>query len=195
MSATNRGAKRKKNDTYATPVETIEILLPYIAFGKVKTILEPCIGKQDRIRKTVNKYIKKRGLKPRQWRWAEIERGRDYLEMDFPRSDLCITNPPFSLAQGFIEKALGDARTVAYLLRLNYLGSKKRKDFWNSNPPDYLFPLSSRPKFVKNKDGVLGSDATEYAWFVWDTSNLIRADEIHPNWTWAWDHLTHIQVL
>lgn len=128
--------------------------------------------------------------------WCELSDGVDYLKTKMPFVDLVLTNPPFSLAKEFIEKALSESDTVCMLQRVNFLGSQSRKEFWNRNPPTHLFVLANRPKFIakcskcKNPEnyqiGALEvcplcggkvrpqSDATEYAWFVWDKKNVFK---------------------
>ena len=76
--------------------------------------------------------------------------------------DLILTNPPFSIAKEFIEHSMMCSTTVIMLLRINFLGSQARHDFWNQFPPDGLIILSKRPSFTGK-----GTDATDYAWFVW----------------------------
>lgn len=72
-------------------------------------------------------------------------------------------NPPFYAAQTHIYRALEVAEFGVYsLLRLNFLGSQKRKNFFENNEPDVLC-LSERPSF----DGK-GTDRTEYSWFHWN---------------------------
>ncbi|MEO6575502.1 MAG: hypothetical protein ABIP89_16760, partial [Polyangiaceae bacterium] len=77
---------------------------------------------------------------------------------------LVISNPPFSLAQAFVQKSLDLAKptraTVAVLLRLAFLESKKRAKFHADNPSD-VFVLTERPSFTG--DGK--SDSCAYAWF------------------------------
>ena len=73
-----------------------------------------------------------------------------------------ISNPPFSLAQEFIEHSLAFAPWVIHLLRLNYLGSEKRNAFFRENMPD-VYVVPDRISFTG--DGK--SDSIEYAWFVW----------------------------
>jgi len=131
--------------------------------------------------------------------YFELSEGLDYLKSEACKVDLILTNPPFSLAQEFIEKAISESDTVCMLQRVNYLGSKARKEFWNRNPPTHMFVLSSRPKFIakcskcKNPksyqvgtiekcplcDGKVRpqSDATEYAWFVWDKKNVFKKEK------------------
>lgn len=60
----------------------------------------------------------------------------------------CIaTNPPFRLGVQFCKKALGIVPEVFMLLRVNFLASADRLEFWKANPPTALFTLSSRPSF------------------------------------------------
>jgi len=151
MSATNRGAVRNKNDFYPTPQEPIEKILNEIDFSDVSHFFEPCRGGG-----AIFNHIKVDKS------YAELSEGIDYLTTDF-NTDLIITNPPFSIALEFLEKSLKEAKTVVYLLRLNFMGSQKRKSFWQNNPPSHLFTLSKRPSFTGK-----GTDSTEYAWFVWD---------------------------
>jgi hypothetical protein len=107
-------------------------------------------------------------VEPRQWEWAEIREGKDYLKCGFSSHvDGIITNPPFSLATDFIDRSLSEADFFAYLLRLNFWGSKKRKGWWQGKSPSHQFTLSERPSFTGK-----GTDATEYAWFVWDNIGL-----------------------
>lgn len=77
------------------------------------------------------------------------------------RFAVAITNPPFRLAQDFIDACLTCSDTVVMLLRLNYLASKSRWNFMSANTPD-VYVLPNRPSFTGG-----GTDSIEYAWFVW----------------------------
>lgn len=164
MSATNRGAVRRPSDYYPTPKYTTRSLIqelttegfPSLTFG------EPCVGTWD-----IPSAIPE--IDHTQWKWAELEQGRDYLTDGIPDGpvDAIITNPPFGLFVEFLDTALGTAPFVAFLLRLNVLGSQKRHDWWQDKLPSHLYALSKRPSFTGK-----GTDATEYAWFVWDELGL-----------------------
>lgn len=191
MSATNRGSQRIPQDAYATPSEAIDVLLPHVHIHHLSTFLEPCRGTgaiYDRIRCHRRLH-------------CEIAEGTNYLTWKpKDRVDLIITNPPFSLAQEFLEKSLEEAATVIYLLRLNFWGSRKRKPFWKSHRPTHQLTLSERPCFVWACKGVKGekkgcgalyhrgyaepcevcggkvsaaTDACEYAWFCWDRGGMV----------------------
>jgi hypothetical protein len=77
------------------------------------------------------------------------------------RYAVAITNPPFRLAQGFIDACLKHADTVVMLLRLNYLASKARWEFMSARTPD-VYVLPNRPSFTGG-----GTDSIEYGWFIW----------------------------
>lgn len=87
----------------------------------------------------------------RRWRWKE----------NVSPFDVVIGNVPYGEAAEHLPQAIAGGRVCAMLLRLNFLGSQKRAEFWRRHPAD-VYVLSERPSF----DGE-GTDATEYAWFVW----------------------------
>ena len=91
----------------------------------------------------------------------DLNSGYDFLK-DTTQRGCILTNPPFSLAQDFCHHALKHSTHVFMLLRLNFLGSQKRKQWWIQHEPSALFVLSQRPSFT---DG--STDATDYAWFYW----------------------------
>jgi hypothetical protein len=161
MSATNRGSTRRPNDYYMTPDYTIESLLQVLDLSSIESFLEPCRGSGA----IYNKISAQRK------EYAEILENKDYLKTIFnSKFDLIITNPPFSLAQEFIEKSSYEAHSIWYLLRLNFLGSKKRSGWWLGKEPTHLLTLSARPSFTNNGS----TDATEYAWYGWDFSGICK---------------------
>lgn len=163
MSSTNRGAIRSPRDFYATPHYTVASLLSVLDTQRLSkmTFGEPCRGTgaiADKISAAHHHY-------------AEISEGIDYLITPMA-VDVIVTNPPFLLALEFLQKSLREAQTVIYLLRLNFLGSQARKEFWQCNRPSHVLVLSKRPSFIGNG----GTDSTEYAWFCWDGMGLVTAD-------------------
>lgn len=85
--------------------------------------------------------------------------------------DMIITNPPFSLAEEIIRKALEVVHPggfVIMLLRLNFFGSKKRKDFFDSFMPCRAYVHRERMNFVEGESG----DSIEYMHAVWTKDSL-----------------------
>lgn len=172
MSATNRGSIRNESDYYPTPLNSLQPLLDLIDWSKINTFLEPCRG-QGHILDAVTDLVTDKGDSIEAYvDYCEITEGSDYLTFKpTEKYDLILTNPPFSLAKEFLQKSLKESDCVCYLLRLNFLGGQKRKkELWDIiGNPNKLFILSKRPSFTGK-----GTDATEYAWFCWDSKNIIN---------------------
>lgn len=143
---------RNAYDFYPTPEWCYE-KLP-INWSLFDTALEPAAGDRRIVHFLQNQKLL-------QVDWCEIQEGLDFFEHE-GEYDLIITNPPFSLAQEFIEHSMSMAPTVIMLLRLNFLGSQARHEFWKQFPPDGLIILSKRPSFTGK-----GTDSSDYAWFIW----------------------------
>jgi len=156
MSRQIKGVRLNASDFYPTPPWCYELL--DIDWALFESAHEPGAG-DGRIVDFLSTKMKVT--------YSEITEGKDFFEWD-KNVDLIFTNPPFSLAQEFIEHSLPRCNTCIMLLRLNYLGSIKRHEFWKKNSPTSLFVLSKRPSFTGT-----GTDATDYAWFVWDKTNKI----------------------
>jgi len=91
----------------------------------------------------------------------------DFLDTDVTDAkevDLVITNPPFAVAQEFVEQALKVSRGyVVMLLRLNFLGSAKRLELFQRRMPERIYVHHKRMSFTP--DGK--ADSTEYMHAVW----------------------------
>lgn len=158
MSAAGQ-AKREAFDFYKTPEGAIKSILARLRVYPDATAFEPCRGKGD-----ITDHLSCDNIL-----YCELEEGVNYLSgKALPRVDLVLTNPPFSLATEFIDRSFSHCDgVIAYLLRLNFLGSQKRKQWWQTRIPTHLYILSDRPSFKFTGQ----TDATEYAWFVWDKRN------------------------
>lgn len=194
MSAAGRGAVRVEKDFYPTPAWCIQAISERVEWHKVALACEPCVGSQ------AIPLACPHGV---EWETYEIRNGRDYLAASPSKCDLTLTNPPYDLASEFLAQALKHSLCVAFLLRINFLGSAKRREFLTANPPSHLYVLSERPSFVDVCDGVReprrkgcgaayqkaehvkvcpecggrvkpGTDATEYAWICWERGNILK---------------------
>ncbi len=161
MSVTGHRDVRQPDDSYATPEWCTRLLLPYLQRGDV---LDPCCG-AGAIAKPVfeawggphDVYLSIDGIELDDSRVnAALEAGyfdqvvqNDYLTRPKGRHyPLIITNPPFSLAMPFLEKAMQEADTVAFLLRLAWLAGVERSTFHQQHPCDVVV-LPRRPSFAK----------------------------------------------
>jgi hypothetical protein len=97
---------------------------------------------------------------------------RDYLfgpTADFNRTDWTITNPPFRLAEQFIDRALTlSAVGVAVIVRTAFLeGIGRHERLFSKNPPSFVLQFTERVVMHKGRLAPEGSSATSYAWLVW----------------------------
>lgn len=95
---------------------------------------------------------------------------RDYLwpDNDSP-TDWTITNPPFKLAEQFIEKATRlSLRGACMLVRTSFLeGVGRHERLFSKNPPSNILQFSERVPMVKGRVDAKVSTATSYAWLIW----------------------------
>ena len=107
---------------------------------------------------------------------------QDYL---FPgpmeTTDWTITNPPFKLAEQFIEKALGHSKHgVAVIVRSAFLeGVGRYQRLFSVNPPSHVLQFTERVVMHKGKLAPKGSTATAYCWLVW-----VKGDEAKTRFDW-----------
>lgn len=87
-----------------------------------------------------------------------------------PMVDWTITNPPFRLAEQFIDRALQTSRDgCAMILRSAFLeGVGRYRDLFSKRPPSNILQFSERVVMHKGKLSANGSTATAYCWLVWD---------------------------
>jgi hypothetical protein len=183
MSAKNIGGPSREFDTYYTPLGLAEemcMAFEAVNGGAPGTVLEPSAGEG------VFPYAATElGWWGSCWDCVEIrdqsppffppcpdgEYGFDpswinntnFLTFNAGRYDLCIGNPPFTLAQEFVEKALSCSTQVMFLLRLGFLASKKRGKLFAEHPPANIWVLESRPSFTGK-----GTDSADYCVVHWD---------------------------
>lgn len=94
----------------------------------------------------------------------------DYLWGPLPAMvDWTITNPPFRLAEQFIERALATSRDgCAMILRTAFLeGQGRYERLFSKTPPSHVLQFTERVVMHKGRLAPEGSTATAYAWLVW----------------------------
>jgi SAM-dependent methyltransferase len=111
----------------------------------------------------------------------------DFLDEEYDlengaRFDLIIGNPPYSHAAEFIGRSLNllkpDGRLV-FLLRLAYLETKTRFQWWKTHMPASVTVLAERPSFSGYGSAV---DSSAYAIFVWDPNHVAPTELYVESW-------------
>jgi hypothetical protein len=150
-------------DYYPTPPNATEALLR--AEGFEGTIWEPACGDG-----AICKVFEAHGHKV--MATDLIDRGWGEAPHDFLTSDRTaaniVTNPPFTLAQQFVELSL--ARTtgkVAMLCKLQFLEGAKRKAMFKSTPLKTVHVFSKRLTMTRNGEKMDASGMIAFCWLVW----------------------------
>jgi predicted RNA methylase len=107
-----------------------------------------------------------------------IKGGVDFLKAQYTPGEYnhVITNPPFAIAQEFIEKALMVATDkVAIFCKIQLLEGKGRKRLFELGKLKMVYVFRGRVNPLNNgketdKKGKPWSSTMCFAWFVWDNS-------------------------
>jgi hypothetical protein len=166
FSANNSKGIRKKSDFYETPYSLTEHLFEREDFDKNLSVCEPACG-GGAIVDILNKH------------WTDkvfsYDQEKDFLK-EKDKYDYIVTNPPFSLAQEFIQQARKVARKkFAFLLPLSYLHGKKRYDeIFTSDTYKlktvYVFTRYPMLGDKLRKDGKYKTGMMVYAWYVFEST-------------------------
>lgn len=86
--------------------------------------------------------------------------------------DNIVSNPPFGVAEKFVERALRlTARKTAMLLPANWVQGDKRSRWLEKTPLRRVYFLTPRPSMppghIVAAGDKPGNGTTDYAWFVW----------------------------
>jgi len=157
---------RESDDFYATDPKAVDILCDLENFNQ--TILEPACGQGH-----IAKVLEARGYNV--LACDLIDRGYGTAGIDFLKLDKrdvnadIITNPPYKLAQEFVEKAMdvvASGHKIAMFLKLTFLETAKRRELFKKYPPKTVYVASQRIACWPN-----GKPTTQsmvcYAWFIW----------------------------
>lgn len=162
---------RVPHDYYAIDPKAVEMLLELEQFAPV--IWEPACGEGH-----ISKVLQAHGHEVIST--DLIYRGfGDPEPLDFLKETLdgfdgdIITNPPYSLAQDFVQTAIDTVklgRKVAMFLKIQFLEGKKRFALFEKSPPRTVYVSRSRVRCGTNGnfDEYKNGSTLCYAWFVWE---------------------------
>lgn len=167
---------RVENDFYATDPKSTRALLDIVKFDG-ETFLEPCCG-EGHIAKVIKEYYPNAKITA----FDIVDRGYGKGGVDFltykteEKFDNVITNPPYSLAQEFIEKSLdlvNENGKVAMFLKIQFLEGTKRKEFFDKAPLKYVYVFRARQSpwmngNPTNEQGKKWSSTMCFAWYIFE---------------------------
>ena len=162
------GRKHNTNiDFYQTPTWCVEKLLELEKFEWM--ILEPCSWAG-----AISQVLEKAGYDVISQDIREDDnvywnKWKDFLEIG-DWYDNIITNPPYFIAQKFIEKSIEISTwKVAMLLKLSFLESKWRYEFFKNTPLKKVYVFCKRVNMYPEWQPIPKNSWTiAYAWYVWE---------------------------
>lgn len=158
------GSKRSEFDFYPTPANVTKALLSTVNWDRGLKVWEPACGQGDMVyvlRSHFDDVID-----------TDIQSGTDFLDPGVDRNvDAIITNPPFSLAPEFIEKAIYKPY-AAMLVKAHFWHAAKRTRLFNLRPPSKILALTWRPQFSPDREMAKKASPTmDFIWTVWEPEN------------------------
>lgn len=173
LGASNHTDKeRQEDDFYATDPIAIDVLCSVEKFeGKIweNSAGSGCLS--ERLKElgyeVISTDLVDRGYK-------DCESGVNFLLESTTKAENIVMNPPYKLAQEFIEHSLElvpEGGKVCAFLKVQFLEGKARKQLFEKYPPRTVYVSSSRILCAKNGDfegmRASGGSAVAYCWFVW----------------------------
>lgn len=169
LGASNHSKEiREIEDFYATEPKAVEMLLNKESFSS--NVWECACGQGH-----ISEVLKSHGYNV--YSSDLIDRGyglggQDFLKYQDKINCDIITNPPYKIALDFIKHALeitSVGNKVAFLLKIQFLESDIRRNFFEINPPKYVYVFSKRTNCAKNGDfETYKTNAICYAWYIWE---------------------------
>lgn len=160
--------ERDVNDWYVEPAWCVQALKDRVRF--TGGIHDPCCGSG-----TIPRVMNGTGS-------DLIDRNFGYPVSDFLTSDdmhdNIVMNPPYKLAQEFIEEALDRTRyKVAALVQVKFLASQRRFRLFTRLETSRVIMFSRRPSMPpggmlqKHGESIRGGGSIDYCWVVWEMAN------------------------
>lgn len=158
-------------DDFPTPPWAVRAFFEHVApelKGQKLTFNEPACGRGfmlDALREYKFKYVASDLVD-----YGAGYKVEDYLTARPKPYDVMLTNPPYKLANEFVQKGLAEAKHgVAVLLRTIWLESVTRHEtLFGPNPPTTVAVFSRRMQAAHGKLVRGGGAMMSHSWFWWD---------------------------
>ncbi|SLN44156.1 hypothetical protein PEL8287_02233 [Roseovarius litorisediminis] len=168
-----RVEEKNSLDDFPTPPWATRALIEHIIERETGTnnltVLEPACGRGYMAQALAEYFGSVTALDVHDYGYGDVG---DFLGSIYETDafDWVITNPPFRLAEEFIQRAMPIARRgVAMLVRTVFIESVGRyQRLFEINPPTKLAQYSERVPMVKGRVDKKASTATGYAWVIWE---------------------------
>ena len=159
---------RPIDDFYPTPPECTRALLSTGELNGVDRIWEPCCGDGAiaRVLMATGYDVAATDLNDHGFGTS----GRDFFFEATPLAACIVTNPPFTLALDFLQRALAiGVDKVVLLLRLAFLEGRNRDGLMAPGPCRRVYPFKDRVSMYPGSwEGVRNGGMMPMGWFVFE---------------------------
>jgi hypothetical protein len=170
-------------DQWMTPPCAVEALIGLEREHLPRIILEPCCGDGTGFVEPLRKAgyeVVARDIDP-DFGFSVADFLNDRLPEGWPFDGAVgiVSNPPFTLAEQFVRKAIAAAPYSAWLLRLNWLEGCARKRLFDEFPPARIRVSSRRLPFHRlGYTGPKAASNVAHAFFIWDRAATNSLPEV-----------------
>lgn len=174
MLGVNPNAERQPEDFYATDPKALTLLLKKLSIDGImlnNNIWEcACgMGHLSRVLEAEGYSVTSTDLINRGYGRGGI----NFIDTKDKELDCDIlTNPPFKLAEKFVETAmskLSEGGKLLLFLKIQFLEGQKRKEMFKKYPLKYVYCYSSRQLCCKDAEFEKYTSTTQfYAWYIWE---------------------------
>lgn len=175
MLGVNPNSEREENDFYATNPKALRDFLE-VYDEKLNNPVWECACGQGHLTDELKKQgyeVLATDLIDRGYGNTGIDFLGNYLidRQEIHKGDI-LTNPPFKLAEDFVEKGMSlleNGKKLILFLKIQFLEGQQRKKLFEKYPPKYVYVHSKRQQCSKNADFENLKATTQfYAWYVWE---------------------------
>ena len=158
------------------------------------SLLEPCVG-GGHMAEGILAYLSESGARHTQLFATDVKNrnyqsdswhlhyGLDFLADEYPYDDIdvIIMNPPYSILEPFLIRALEIAKKkLIVLCRMQVLeGESRYEKIFVNNPPTDIYQYVDRIQCWKNGEEPEGSSAQGYCWVIWDKEKQVEYPRLH----------------
>ena len=160
--------EERRGDCYDTPAVAVEALLRHERLPH--RIWEPAAGTGNIVRVLRAAGIEVLATELNDRGCPDCTSRIDFLFPTYQSVDCICTNPPFALAEEFVEVALERAPMVIMLLRLAFFESERRAYLLEGRHLARIHVFANRLPDMSGKGAV--NCGMAMAWFVWDASHV-----------------------
>ena len=172
MIGFNPSTERQKNDFYATNPKALKLLLEKLKEDdlELNNNLWECSCGQGHLSKVlINSGYEVKSSDVIDRGFGNVE---DFLQVKEIFNGDIITNPPFKLAEKFIEKGmelLNEGNKLILFLKIQFLESKSRYKLFKKYPPKFVYAHSSRQLCCRDGDFDKYTSTTQfYSWLIFE---------------------------